>query len=191
MTDAPENYTERRALIAQKLEPYFGVSSMVPTNMSATFEPEFVENSLMCSWADPITLTDRTLFVYLSRVEDGSTTASDVRDMIEEETLPTPPGQPPEAYEVPGQDSGEYVFVLTYLGRLTAIGGNCMVSIMPSGFPVPLADIAGVALDIARTVGCSAYVDDLQPPILDTGKVSGVWSTADRWTYDPRTPPNG
>ena len=50
--------------------------------------------------------------------------------------------------------------------------------------------IAGVALDIARTVGCSAYVDDLQPPILDTGKVSGVWRTADRWTYDPRTPPD-
>ncbi len=50
--------------------------------------------------------------------------------------------------------------------------------------------IAGVALDIARTVGCSAYVDDLQPPILDTGMVSGVWRTADRWTYDPRTPPD-
>ncbi|MGA5544495.1 hypothetical protein ACPCIR_21780 [Mycobacterium sp. NPDC051198] len=188
MNEAPQRYSERRALIAQKLEPLFTVSSLTPTNTSATFEPEIFDNSLMCSWADPQTLTTRTLFVYVHRVPDGSAKAADVRQMIEDETLPTDEGQPPEAYEIHGQRAGEHVFVLNYLGRLTAIANDCVVSIMPSGFSIPLADTANAALDIARTVGCSAYLNDFQPPVLDTSKVSGVWSTADGSTYDPQTP---
>lgn len=191
MNVPPQKYSARRALIAQKLEPFLDVSSMVPTNMSATFEPETFENSLTCSWADPPTLTTRTLFVFIHEVPDGSVKAADMRDMIEEETLPTGDENAPEAYEVLGQGPGEYVFVLKYLDRLTAIVGSCVVEIMPSGFSVPLADLADVALDIGRSVGCSTYTNDFQPPILDTSRVSGVWSTADGLVYDPRTPPNG
>ncbi len=190
MNGTPQKYSERRALIARKLEPFFEVSSMVPTNVSAQFEPDIFENSLMCSWADPQTLTTRTLFVYINRVQDGSVKAAEIREMIEEETLPTERDQPPEAYEIPEPVSGEFVFVLNYLSSLTAIADNCVVKISPSPVAIPLADLADVALDIARSVGCSTCINDLQPPVIDTNRVSGTWSTADGLVYDPRTPPN-
>ena len=191
MTETPGSYSERRRVIAQKLEPYFGISSMVPTNAASAFEPGMFENSLVCSWADPETLTNRTLSVFVDPVPDGSQKAADVREMIAEETLPTPDAHPSdaEAYELPGRNPGEYVFVLNYLGRLTAIAGNCVVQLMPWPDSVPLGELAEVALDIARTAGCSAYVDDFEPPALDSSKASGAWSTADGWVYDPRTPP--
>jgi hypothetical protein len=44
MAHAPRSYTVRRALIAEKLEPYFGVSSLVPTNTEPAFEPDLFEN---------------------------------------------------------------------------------------------------------------------------------------------------
>lgn len=188
--EAPRRYTERRALIAQRLQPLFDIDAMVPTNVSAGFEPQVFENSLVCSWADPETLATRTLFVYLNQVEAGSAKAAEIRDMIENETFPSGADEPPEAYEIPTPESDEFAFVLNYLGRVTAITGNCVISIMPSGFTVPLTQIVEPALDIARTVGCTAYLNDLQPPSVNTARVQGVWTTADGTTYDPRTPPN-
>jgi hypothetical protein len=44
-------------------------------------------------------------------------------------------------------------------------------------------------LDIGRTVGCSAYVDDFEPPVFNTPNDPGYWTTADGLIYDPRTPP--
>lgn len=192
MTEPPASYSARRQLIAEKLDPYFGVSSMVPTNTSSAFEPGMFEHSLACSWADPETLSSRTLSVFIDPVSDGASKAADVRDMMQEEAVITPGEEPQdaEAYEVPGQNPGEYVFVLNYLGRLTAIAGNCVVQVMPWPVTAPLGDLAHVALDIARTVGCSAYVDDFEPPAIDHEKASGTWSTADGWVYDPRTPPS-
>lgn len=177
-------YTQRRRAIASILDPFFDVGSMVPTNTSSAFERELFADSLMCRWADAETLTSRTLSVYIDAVPDGTLKAADVREMIAEETLVTP-----EAYEVPCPNPGEFVFVLNYLGDLTAISGNCVVRIMPGPHTVPLGDLAEPALEIARTVGCSPYVDDFEPPVLDTSKVTGAWTTADGWVYDPRTPP--
>jgi hypothetical protein len=69
------------------------------------------------------------------------------------------------------------------------IVANCRIEIMPMPVTIPLAELADAALDIGRTVGCSAYVDDFQPPTVDTSRSYGYWTTADRLIYDPRTPP--
>ncbi|AVO64284.1 hypothetical protein CBG40_21550 [Mycobacterium tuberculosis] len=54
MTGPPRSYTGRRDLIAEKLEPYFQISAMLPKNTRPTSETaeEFWDNSLWCSWGD-------------------------------------------------------------------------------------------------------------------------------------------
>lgn len=192
MTEIPRSYTERRGVIAQKLEPYFHISKLVPTNLEPAFEPApgLRPNSLMCSWGDPAT-GDNKLFVYISRVADGEGKADRIRDMMMNEA-PSEPGKPPtegDAYEIPGQRAGEYVFVLNYLGRLTVLVGDCWIDIAPMPVTFPLSDLAEVALEIGRTVGCSPYVNDFEPPTFETSHDPPVWTTADGWIYDPRTPP--
>ena len=192
MTDAPQTYNERRQLIAEKLEPYFHISALVPTNLEAAFEPApgLRPNSLMCSWGDPAT-GDNKLFVYISQVADGEHKAENIREMMANEA-PLEPGTTPteaDAYEIPGQRAGEYVFVLNYLGRLMVLVGCCWVDVAPMPVTFPLGDIAEVALDIGRTVGCSAYIDDFEPPAFDTPRDPLSWTTADGLIYDPRTPP--
>jgi hypothetical protein len=190
MMEPPRSYSERRDVIAQKLEPYFGVSSLVPTNTEPAFEPDLFENSLKWSWGDPAT-GDNKLFVYIHQVADGQVEAQSVREMMLEEAQPIPDKHPPDAdaYEMADQHPGEHVFVLNYLGRLTVIVGNCRIEIMPMPVTMPSAELADAALNIGRTVGCSAYVDDFQPPKLDTSRNYGYWTTADGLIYDPRTPP--
>jgi len=194
MTETPRSYTERRDLIARKLEPYFHVSRMVPTNTEASFEEPAGSwgNSLVCRWGDAETLTTRTLSVCVYQVADGEREAASVREMMLDEAPPSPDRPPPDAdaYEIAGQDPGEYVFVLNYLGRLTAIVGDCAIDIAPNPSTGALGEIADAALDIARTVGCSAYVDDFQPPVIDPNRDFGAWTTADGLVYDPRTPPS-
>lgn len=77
----------------------------------------------------------------------------------------------PEAYEITGQREGEYVFVLNYLGHVRAVVGQCVVEIMPMAIGrestsevIDLSKLADVALDIGRTVGCSAYQNDFTLP---------------------------
>jgi hypothetical protein len=63
MTEMPRSYTERRNLIAQKLEPYFHISNLHPTNLAPAFEPApgLRPNSLMCRWGDPATGDNKLL----------------------------------------------------------------------------------------------------------------------------------
>ena len=193
MTETLRTYIERRDLIAQKLEPYLHVSSLVPTNTEPTFDaPEGIfENSLLCNWGDPETLTTRTLYVHIYHVPDGEQKAESVREMMLEEAPPAPDQQPPDtdAYEITGQRPGEYVFVLNYVGSLRVIVGNCLIETMPRPITAPLSELVDAVLDIGRTVGCTAYVNDFQQPTIDTDRDFGVWTTSDGLIYDPRTPP--
>jgi hypothetical protein len=190
MTQTPRSYSGRRDLIAQKLEPHFGVSSLVPTNSEPAFEPDLFENSLRCTWGDPAT-GENKLFVYIRRVADGEAEARSIREMMLEESPPAPDKSPPDAdaYEISDQLPGDYVFVLNYLGRLTVLVGNCLIDISPVPPKSPVSQIAEAALDIGRTVGCSAYVNDFEPPTFGTPHDPPVWTTADGLIYDPRTPP--
>lgn len=168
MAEAPQSYTARRDLIAEKLEPYFQISAMLPKNTRPTSEAaeEFWDNSLWCSWGDRETGYTRSVTVSIYQAADGEREAEGVRYMMREECpsgldLRTPN---PEAYEISGPRPGEYVFVLNYLPRLTAIVGRCVTDIMPMGTGIDLSTLADVALDIGRTVGCSAYQNDFTLP---------------------------
>ena len=168
MTESPRSYTGRRDLIAEKLEPYFEISAMLPKNIRPTSEvaEELWDNSLWCSWGDRETGYTRTVTVSIYQAANGEGEAEGVRDTMREECpsgldLRTPN---PEAYEITGQRPGEYVFVLNYLPRVTAIVGNCVIDIMPRGTGIELSKLADVALDIGRSVGCSAYLNDFTLP---------------------------
>jgi hypothetical protein len=164
VTEPPQSYTGRRDLVAEKLEPYLRVSAMVPTNTRPTSETdeEFWDNSLWCSWGDRETGFTKNVTVSICQVPDGERRADGVREMMREECPPDLDLQTPnpEAYGLTGEQPDEYVFVLGYLTRVTAIVGNCFVHIMPSGTGIELSDLADVALDIGRTVGCSTYQND-------------------------------
>lgn len=175
MSEPPRSYTTRRDLIAEKLEPYFQISDMLPSNVRPTSEAaeQFWDNSLLCSWADRETGYTRTVTVSIYRADDGERRADEIRAMMREECPPGTDLQTPnaEAFEVAGPRPGEYVFVLHYLGHVRAIVGNCVIEIMPmaSGAElksevVDLSKLADVALDIGRTVGCSAYLNDFTLP---------------------------
>jgi hypothetical protein len=170
MAEPPQTYTQRRNLIAEKLEPYFQISAMLPKNLRPTSEiaEELWDNSLWCSWGDRETGYTRTVTVSIYQVPDGEREADGIRDMIREEC---PAGLDllspnPEAYQIAGPGREEYVFVLKYLGHVRAVVGRCVVHIMPMGTGIELSTLADVALDIARTVGCSAYQNDFTLPDL-------------------------
>jgi hypothetical protein len=174
MSEPPRSYTGRRALIAKKLEPYFQISDMLPSNVRPTSEAaeKFWDNSLLCSWADRETGYARTVTVSVYRAPDGEQRANEIRAMMREECPPGMDLQAPnsEAFEVAGPRPGEYVFVLYYLGHVRAIVGNCVIYIMPMAIGTELSEVidlrklVDVALDIGRTVGCSAYQNDFTLP---------------------------
>jgi hypothetical protein len=190
MAQSPQRYTERCAVIAEKLGTYFDFGALVRTNAQPSFEPDLFENSLMCSWGDPAT-GDNKLFVYIHQVPDGNHEAEKLREMVTEEAPANQERQSPnaEAYEIHKHGPDEYVFVLNHVGRLTAIVGDCIISISPTPVTIRLDELADAALDIGRTVGCSAYINDFEPPTFDTSREPQRWTTADGLIYDPRTPP--
>ncbi|MCV7078775.1 hypothetical protein [Mycobacterium szulgai] len=141
---------------------------MLPRNTRPTSEAaeKFWDDSLLCSWADRETGYRRTVTVSIYRAADGRRRADEIRGMMREEC---PPGLDlrtpnPEAYEITGPLPGEYVFVLHYLGHVRAVVGNCVIELMPMGTAIDLSKLADVALDIGRTVGCSAYENDFTLP---------------------------
>ncbi len=162
------SYTARRDLIAEKLEPYFQISATLPSNIRPMSEAaeKFRDNSLWCSWVDRDTGYTRSVGVSIYQVADGEKRADEIRAMMREE-CPSglDLGSPnPEAYEITGERPGEYVFVLIYLGHVRAVVGNCVIQIMPMGTGIDLSKLADVALDIGRSVGCSAYENDFTLP---------------------------
>ncbi|OBB95175.1 hypothetical protein A5782_08245 [Mycobacterium sp. 852002-40037_SCH5390672] len=164
----PPTYTGRRDLIAEKLEPYLQISDMLPSTMRPTSESveKFWDNSLLCSWADRATGRTRSLTVSVYQAADGEQRAHEIREMMRQEC---PPGLDlhapnPEAYEIAGPRPGEYVFILSYLGHVRAVVGNCVVHIMPMGTGIELSELTDPALDIGRTVGCSPYENDFTLP---------------------------
>ena len=98
----PRSYSERRALIARALEPVIATSSTAPTNSESAFEPDLLENSLVCSWGDPAS-GDNKVSVYIHQAPDGSRKADRLREMIAEEASPG------EAWELTGQRRSQAV----------------------------------------------------------------------------------
>ncbi|WP_142272728.1 hypothetical protein [Mycobacterium heidelbergense] len=164
---------------------------MLPSNVRPSSEAaeKFWDNSLWCSWGDRETGYTRSVTVAIYQVADGERRANEIRAMMREECpsgldLQSPN---PEAYEVTAQRAGEYVFVLNYLGHVRAVAGRCVVEIMPMGTGIDLSKLADVALDIGRTVGCSAYQNDFTlPDVPEEWRNQPVgWSTEGLPPYIP------
>jgi hypothetical protein len=200
MSEPPRSYTGRRDLIAEKLEPYFQISEMLPSNIRPRSEvaEKFWDNSLLCSWADRETGYTHTVTVSIYRTADGGQRANEFRAMMREECLPGIDLQAPnsEAFEIAGPRPAEYVFVLYYLGHVRAIVGNCVIYIMPMAIGAELSEVidlsklAEVALDIGRSVGCSAYQNDFTlPEFPEEWRNQPVgWSTEGFPPYIPGLP---
>ena len=183
MNNTPRTHSEGRRLIAKILEPTFRVSALTAANTPSSFEPGASWEKAVFSWTSPDPHDERAIVVYIGPVGDGAKQAADIREMISTETMPGD-----EAAEIQTPEEGEYVFALGYLGRLTAIADRCQVDVYPSP-NTQLTTLAGPALQIARTLGCSPLVDDRQPSKPGSSPNRGAWTTADGHTYDPRTPP--
>ncbi|MGV0624881.1 hypothetical protein [Mycolicibacter minnesotensis] len=171
MEKPPRSYTRRRALIADKLEPYFRISEMVPVNQAPTSEidKQFWDNSLWCMWADRDTGgLDRTVAVAICQVEDGAELAGEIRDMIGLECSSGIDLSKPnsEAYEYRNAGERTYVFVLGYLHEVRAIVNNCYANILVSGDGADLDELADAAVEIIQALGCSAYENDFRSPDL-------------------------
>jgi hypothetical protein len=191
VSEPPRSYTGRRDLIAEKLEPYIHVSTMLPKNSRPTSAAaeKFWDNSLWCLWGDRETGHTRTVAVSICQAADGEREAEGVRDLMREECSPGVDLRAPnaEAYEITGQRPAEYAFVLEYLGRVTAVVGNCLVHLWQSGNGIDLSKLGDVALDIGRTVGCSAYDNDFMlPEVPEEWRNQPVgWSTEGLPPYIP------
>lgn len=181
-------YTERRAFIAHRLESHFPISTMTSTNLrpnSADAE-EFFGHSFLATWADHETGRTRTVTVSIEEARDGEAEAADVREMLRDECEPGVDLDSPnsEAYEIHLEHAHEHAFALEYLGRVTAIVGNCIIHIIPRGIDIELNSLVNAALDIGRNVGCSAYENDFTAPEFSAG-----WAAQQAgWTVEGQPP---
>lgn len=82
---------------------------------------------------------------------------ADLRELVDEVQRGS---DEPAAAERPTGRDGEYGFVFTMLGRVTAVVGTCEVSIYTDVDGVDPADLTDAAAQIGRSVGCSAYRND-------------------------------
>jgi hypothetical protein len=158
MTSDLRTYTGRLARITEILEPYLHVSEYV----LATPESNPLDrlNGLACRWFDRRT-AQPTVSVFIDELEDVDRPLASLRDDV----YGNGDLEPGSVTEVPGSGPGEYVFLRHYVNALTAIVGNCQVSLSAPG---DLTALVEPALEVGRSVGCAAYLDDfVRPPLPD------------------------
>ena len=154
-------YTQRVARIAATLEPYLHVGRYV----LGTPEPNPLEapNGLASRWFDQQTGRPE-VSVFIDQLANVENSLANLRARVTGVDY----YEPGMASEINGLAPGEYAFLQHYANAVTAIVGNCRVSIHPPDEYRELAVLVEPALDIGRTVGCSAYRNDFsRPPIPD------------------------
>lgn len=165
MTGPPRSYTGRRDLIAEKLEPYFQISAMLPKNTRPTSETaeEFWDNSLWCSWGDRETGYTRTVTVSICQVADGEREAEGVRDMMR---LECPAGldlffKQKTAYEISACLVGSFIAAKSFLGGLGIMAAMVVLTFpftSPRRFRIAGAIFITVMLAWLLVVGFLALV---------------------------------
>jgi hypothetical protein len=158
MTSDLRTYTGRLARITEVLEPCLHVSEYVLATPESN--PLDRPNGLACRWFDRRT-AQPTVSVFIDELEDVDRSLAILRDDV----AGNGDFEPGSVTEVAGSGRGESVFVRHYVNTLTAIVGNCQVSLSAPG---DLTALVEPALEVARSVGCSAYLDDfVRPPLPD------------------------
>jgi hypothetical protein len=110
-------YTQRRAAIAAILEPYVQVSRMA--NTTGIIDPLDDENELWCSWGDPeIGMT--WISVAITSLEDVAGAVASHRYHVGDYALRFEDSyHPSSAREEASDRDGEFIFIFTYLSRVT------------------------------------------------------------------------
>ncbi len=168
-------YTQRVTRIAAILEPYLHVSRYV----LATPDPNPVDapNGLASRWFDQQTGRPE-VSVFIDQLTNIENPLANLRARVTGEDY----YEPGMASEITGLAPGEYAFLQHYANAVTAIVGNCRVSVHPPDTYGDLAGLVDPALEIGRTVGCSAYRNDFVPPPLPE-----EWRQAN-WGIGPGSP---
>jgi hypothetical protein len=145
------------ARITEILDPYLHVSAYVLATPESN--PLARLNGLACRWFDRSTAQPR-VSVFIDEFEDADTRVASLR----EDAAGDGDHEQGSVTEVASAGRDEYVFVRHYVNALTAIVGDCQISLnAPHDFH-DLATLAEPALEIGRIVGCSAYRNDFVPP---------------------------
>jgi hypothetical protein len=164
MTNDLRTYTGRLARITEILEPCLHVSEYVlatPEN-----NPLDRPNGLACRWFDRRT-AQPTVSVFIDELEDVDRSLASLRD------------------DVAGNGDIEP-------GSVTevAIVGSCRIAVHPPDGYDDLARLVEPALEIGRTVGCSAYRNDFVPPPLPEEWPKANWGIGSRSPgFPPGVPP--
>jgi hypothetical protein len=158
MTSDLRTYAQRLARITEILEPHLHVSEYALATPESN--PLDRPNGLACRWFDRRT-AQPTVSVLIDELEDVDRPLASLRDDADGNG----DLEPGSVTEVSGSGRGEYVFLRQYVNALTAIVGNCQVSLSAPG---DLRPSSSPALEVGRSVGCSAYLDDfVRPPLPD------------------------
>jgi hypothetical protein len=173
-SDLP-TYTERLARISAILEPYLHLSQYVLATPEVN--PTEAPNGLAGRWFDRQSGRPQvSVFI------DQSTDIDGVLTGLRAEVTGEDYYEPGSSSEVAGLGDGEYAFLQHYADAVTAIVGNCRISVHPPAEYTDLAALVNPALEIGRKVGCSAYRNDfVTPPPPE------AWTRL-RWGVGPRSP---
>jgi hypothetical protein len=150
-------YTERLARISAILEPYLHVSQYVLATPDVN--PTEAPNGLAVRWFDR--QSGRPMVsVFIDQLPDIGEALAGLRAEVNGEEY----YEPGSSSEVTGLGAGEFAFLQHYADSVTAIVGNCRISIHPPDEYQGLAPLVDAAVEIGREVGCTAYRNDFIPP---------------------------
>jgi hypothetical protein len=92
--------------------------------------------------------------------------------------------------EAAGSGPGEYVFLRHYVNSLTAIVEKCQISLSAPDDFHDLATLVDPVVEIGRTVGCSAYQNDVVPSPNPDEWPNANWGIGpDSPGFPPAVPP--
>lgn len=161
MASHPPTYMRRLARIAEILEPCLHISDYVLATPEVN--PLETHNGLACRWFDRKT-GQPAISVFIDQLDDVDKMLAGLRAQVTGEDY----YEPGFASEVSGLGPGEYAFVRKFADSVAAIVEHCRVSVHPPDNYHDLAELIEPALEIGRSVGCSAYENDYVPsPVPD------------------------
>jgi hypothetical protein len=183
MASHPPTYTQRLTRSSAILEPSLHVSEYVFATPDVN--PMETHNGLACRWFDRKT-GQPAISMFIDQIDDVDKTLAGLRAQVTGEDY----YEPGFASEVSGLGPGEYAFVRKFAHSVTAIVGHCRVSVHPPDDYQDLAELIEPALEIGRSVGCSAYENDYVPsPLPDDWPIKNWGIAPGTEGFPPGVPP--
>jgi hypothetical protein len=157
-------YTARVSAIRSILARYLPVGNLVQNNRVAN--PIAPSECLAAAWGESVTAVPE-LVLSVHHVEDFSEEAELLRYIA---------GGEAGSVEVTRTRTDEYALVQEKLSTVRAVVGNCAVRIRHN--EIDPAELVSPAIEIAGTLGWTAYIDDYAAPPLLPGSEPPVWTVS-------------